>query len=620
MTKHLIGKETELIFKLFFSPCSAANALGYYQNRRTEGDVDPNRDFPYDILDPTLCMQTIAARTLNEVFRDHLFQSALTFHAGMEVIGYEWGAPGWYGYASPDELAQDRIAAAYSQYGGGWSQSSSYQYGPMNDLVYAVRGGMEDWAYAGSWDSDQMIPYCEPLTYNGYSRDKTVYNNSTLRSFNMLIETSNSKTPFSNLGTSANVLDQSSSNSGNGHVARNLRLALLSADLVEPYVAILQVNELTLQQDIVPLSEDCLKEIVLPSSTSQVEVAFTVGGALTIDNVQLWFVERDDLISTQREGGIFSMDDECLLQPTNALLSVFEEGFMMGSSSGTGRFSKTGSSPLDYTLSTEGPIFRGTIQIPAGGKDFVVVASARVDSDWTDLPGGPVGPNLFPQSHMANARNDPTWTHESAGKKLQGRLNWFSRPLAIVLETDTGGGSPTTTNSPIAQPTPVPTSPMPTKLPTKLPKFPLTDNPTDTLTESPTRSPLVQTTPFPTVPRTTKTPTKSPVAFLTENPTPVSSTNPTAAATSNFPTTTEPTLAPVTPMPTKLPTKLPTIRRTADPTDSPITSSPTATIPTSRAPTNVEFDDDESSAGASGDISLTLLLMLGLLAGQVHRL
>jgi hypothetical protein len=59
-----------------------ANALGYFRNAREEGNLDANRDFPYDLLDPTQCMQTIAGRTLNEVFREHMFQLSLTFHGG----------------------------------------------------------------------------------------------------------------------------------------------------------------------------------------------------------------------------------------------------------------------------------------------------------------------------------------------------------------------------------------------------------------------------------------------------------------------------------------------------------------------------------------------------------
>jgi len=61
-----------------------ANALGYYRVVRTEGLVDPNRDFPYDLSNPSECMKTIAGRTLNEVFREHMFQLSLTMHGGME--------------------------------------------------------------------------------------------------------------------------------------------------------------------------------------------------------------------------------------------------------------------------------------------------------------------------------------------------------------------------------------------------------------------------------------------------------------------------------------------------------------------------------------------------------
>ena len=111
-----------------------ANALGYYQNKREENKIDPNRDFPYDLTDSSLCMRTIAGRTLNEVYQEHMFQLALTFHAGMEVVGYEWGAPTWLGHLSPDDTAQKNVAAAYSRYGGGWQHSKAYNYGTMNDM------------------------------------------------------------------------------------------------------------------------------------------------------------------------------------------------------------------------------------------------------------------------------------------------------------------------------------------------------------------------------------------------------------------------------------------------------------------------------------------------------
>ena len=126
---------------------NASLALGYYRNKREEGVIDPNRDFPYDLKDNSKCMRTIAGRTINEIYREHMFQLAFTFHAGMEVVAYEWGAPTWYNHLSPDDEAQSQIGGAYSQYGGGWKSSKQYAHGTMNDEVYFVRGGMEDCTY-----------------------------------------------------------------------------------------------------------------------------------------------------------------------------------------------------------------------------------------------------------------------------------------------------------------------------------------------------------------------------------------------------------------------------------------------------------------------------------------
>ena len=83
-----------------------ANALGYFQNKREEQGIDPNRDFPFDQVDWRNCMRTIAGRTINEIYREHIFQHSLTFHGGMVAIAYEWGAPSRNnprGIPSPDE-------------------------------------------------------------------------------------------------------------------------------------------------------------------------------------------------------------------------------------------------------------------------------------------------------------------------------------------------------------------------------------------------------------------------------------------------------------------------------------------------------------------------------------
>ena len=399
-----------------------ANALGYFRSRREENNIDPNRDFPYE-QEPSRCMQTIAGRTLNEVFREHMFQLSLTFHGGMEVVGYEWGAPKWEGHYSPDHVAQQGIGSAYSRYGGGWSSSHPYNSGPMNDLVYGVHGGMEDWAYAGSWDPERVIP-CEPTTFGGYPKEKTIYDESTLRVFNMLVETSNTKIPSTHLGTSLDVMRGDTT--GNGHISRNIRLALLAAELVEPYVSISTVNGMAFRDDIVPLmphgthTDGCSNEqVMLSKDTSTVTVEWKVGGALTIDNTEIWYGKWSDA----------GTSIDCWFQPSaNDIKSFMKKGTPRSGTSGKGAFaeSKEGISAS--------PVFSADIDLTGFAQDdlIVVMAVAIVDQDWTQQPHN-VQPQVPPQAHIVNARTNPSWNHEKEGSIIEGRLEWFSRPLTISL-------------------------------------------------------------------------------------------------------------------------------------------------------------------------------------------
>ncbi|KUG00023.1 Tetratricopeptide repeat protein 38 [Phytophthora nicotianae] len=109
-------------------------------------------------------METTAARALNELWRDHLFQLGITFHAGRECITYEWGAKNHVKESgksdkSPDNLSQQQLSRVMSRFGGKFEDSAQYYPdGTMNDVVYAVDGGMEDWGYAASWENEYTTP------------------------------------------------------------------------------------------------------------------------------------------------------------------------------------------------------------------------------------------------------------------------------------------------------------------------------------------------------------------------------------------------------------------------------------------------------------------------------
>lgn len=231
------------------------NAYGYAHDTREELGVDPNRDYSY-MRKPEECMTTMTSRVVNELWRDHIFQLAITFHGGTRAVSYEWGSPDHYlrhnsqrSEKSPDHMAQFQIANLLANYAGAFSDGQLYPTGTMNDIVYGVTGGMEDWGYAASWENafvsgaDKPFAPCNPKTFGGYPTDKTVYNNITHRAFNMLIETSNNKEPSeSRLGGFEDLyaveLDYFKAQPGfkAGHVTQNVRLALMMIEMVQPYI------------------------------------------------------------------------------------------------------------------------------------------------------------------------------------------------------------------------------------------------------------------------------------------------------------------------------------------------------------------------------------------------
>lgn len=257
----------------------------------------------------------------------------------------------------------------------------------------------------------------------------------------MLIETSNNKIPpESELGTSLDVFEHDTT--GNGHVSRNIRLSLLACDVVQPYLSIVGVNELTMSDDIVPTimqhGRTCqyTKTVIVPESKKDILVRWTVGGSFTIDSTELWYAKWDDV---PRE--VLN----CLDQPKRSDIEKYfskAQITRLESNSGTGFFSKNGPSPIavpsgemSQVREALGPVFEASIDLSEESmtnEKLVVVASARVDQSWTNQPADHK-PEVPPQSHIVNARTNPEWHHESAGKIIEGRLDWFSAPLTIVV-------------------------------------------------------------------------------------------------------------------------------------------------------------------------------------------
>eukprot|EP00966_Prymnesium_polylepis_P309093 7142853-Prymnesium_polylepis.1 len=201
------------------------NAVGYEQRVREELGRDPNRDFPFQQA-PSACMTTVVARSINELFRSRTIQLAITYHGGMQAVGYVWGdfahRGGRTDNRSPDHAGISQlahVAALYASSGLPRHRGRPYDADTMNSIVYPVHGGMEDWAYAASWDKGSVRP-CAPTSLGGYPVERTFYDGSSARAVVLLVETSDDKTPpEKSLGAPAGMLSPGTEQ--DGHVPRN---------------------------------------------------------------------------------------------------------------------------------------------------------------------------------------------------------------------------------------------------------------------------------------------------------------------------------------------------------------------------------------------------------------
>jgi hypothetical protein len=376
------------------------NAKGYNDNVREENGIDPNRDFAYDQT-PDMCMRTWTARGVNEFWKDHLIQRSVTFHAGTVVIGYEWGSTNHntQPWESPDDMSQAAFGKYMSKYAGPFG--GTYPYGRQNDpsIIYPVNGGMEDWGYASSWENNYTNPKpvieCNPTANGGWDPAKTRYNYASHRSANILVETSTNKQPAeSSFGTDEDVLNVSGT--GDGHIPRNIRLALVIVDGVQPYVEYLKQP---------------------PAQAAQGEVVdfdWSVGGAFKTDETQvMWGTDPDPANKSTDKSAV-----------------------------------KTGLTRWDAATYNE------KVTMPQTPGDYYFTVRARVDQNWKQQ--GSPQPAVAPQEHVTNARTNPAWYYENAGHKVKGQLDWFS---PVVKITVSGQSAPpqVVTNSPPNNQVDVPT-------------------------------------------------------------------------------------------------------------------------------------------------------------------
>ena len=448
--RRLVDTRTVLIMPM-------TNAVGVEQNRRDELGVDPNRDFPYD-QEPSKCMVTVTARALNEVYRAHLLQLVVTFHGGMQAIAYNWGSFNYYQgqpHRSPDDTSQREIAQQMSRFAGsgnvrgGSYPNQPYRASTMNDLVYPVHGGMEDWGYGASWDTKFVRP-CVPRSYGGYPADRSSrYPDGAARAYTVLVETSDAKRPLaSTYGGEAGVYGVGGA--ADGHVPRNLRLALAGIDLAAPFI----------EARLTPDAHGGRRRVVDAGACVQLE--WIAWGAVRVES------SRPMCRQPHSPGWVACGDEQ----------------------TGDGVWGASSTPLRPHT-------FSGCARVSANARAgrLEVAVQAKVDTAWARAPDGAYAPKVGPQSHVARARADG-YVASNNGHGLHGHTVWFSVPLVV----DVGGGAPDSPSPspPSLSPVPPPPAPPPPAPPPPVPPPPVPPPPAP---PPPSPPPPVPPPPSPPPPR-----------------------------------------------------------------------------------------------------------------------
>jgi hypothetical protein len=377
-------------------------------------------------------MQTMAGRAINEVFRDHIFRMAITFHGGANVIAYQWGdtkhCAGYprncrNGWTSSDHVSMAAVGQVMSRYAGRSPNEGLYAHGACNDprIIYPVHGGMEDWAYGASWHASKTV--CNPKTHGGYPAERTKYNNITHRMPNFLIETATRKRPpVADLGTDDDVMNVGGK--GDGHVPRNIRLMLAGIDMLEPYVRVTAAS--ANQADLLGRAAGDTRPN-LAAGTS-VSVSWGVGGCWTIEATNIL------LQAVSAAGKVLS-----------EVRSPAQQGSCYWQQLGT-----NGKGPADIKAPAYTIPFSATAVVPAAqGASYIIIAvEAKTDQGWQNAGGAEGDSPKTPQTHLVRARGDPTWYGRNGRYEVVGMNGVTSTVQRLAYCATPGSCQPSASTAP----------------------------------------------------------------------------------------------------------------------------------------------------------------------------
>lgn len=421
------------------------NAEGYANNHRGENGIDPNRDFPY-MRDPRKCMVTQTARTVNELFRRHLFHYMITFHGGMRALTYEWGSRNHLrrksgrssSTESPDDRAFEDVGKVIRDASGRCDPAlsscrSSWWYalfGRITDYVYAVDGGMEDWSYGAGFEaSPNPITVCRPTTYGGYDPKRTQYRPDSLSTLVYLAEMDDYKTPpEGTLGRTTQIRGNARSD---GHVARNMRMCLRVMEMARPQIVLLPTAP--------------MPTALAPHSA--VPVQFYGWGCISLTSVRVLLIPRamvDGCATLQCPAGRL-----CTSEWRSGMLSASLTLGTMPAATRCHGLSLWAGPPAGASIVN----INGSVPADAVTGQYCVAAAAEFDQDWQKQKHP--DPNVKPRSIAVRSRTEEHFTaaaNDGNMKVDEYRTKLFSvHDSPVALSGVPGAKAPAPTAPPAAQ-------------------------------------------------------------------------------------------------------------------------------------------------------------------------
>ncbi|EGR28970.1 peptidyl-tRNA hydrolase, putative [Ichthyophthirius multifiliis] len=360
------------------------NPSGYIQNRREEQqqniEIDMNRDFPYD-QKPYFCFKTAGARSINKIWKQHLFQAAITFHAGMYAIGWPYGSNNHISqkqYKQTGEFAPDQ--KAFFIYGKRMADQASfsdhilnYPYDTLTNSIYAVPGTFEDWSYAASWEpkiskNTTLLAKCQ-----GISAEELEINDVIARSLTYLIEVGEFDYDSKKEGTWEQI---GYANKGIGHISRNIRLTL---DFIK---------------NLTP--QHIIKKI------EKTNIEFQINGCFNVEKTRVFFM-RNSSVNMESEN-----------------FENFEQLFKLG-------FQEDSSfENQDGVLKNENFYFKYEIN------EFTtqVVLVSKCDQDWKITVENSKPDGIGPQTHIIQRKINKKYYAENNGFQIRSKM-WFANSFII---------------------------------------------------------------------------------------------------------------------------------------------------------------------------------------------